>query len=249
MATTAALTARRPRRRRLWQLCGVIALVAVGVAVLVATSPSATRATLPIRGPHGDVALVDATLGAIPQHANMLGSPNAPVTLEYFGDLECPYCREFTVYALPAIIGRWVRTGRLRIIYRSMETATADPRVWELQQVAALAAGHQNKMWYFIELFYHEQHLENSGYVTERYLQGLAQQVPRLNLPQWETDRNDPALAAAVRADESTAKKVRIPGTPGLFFGRTGGGLTLYRAPSLSRPAGFDRVIEGLLQA
>ena len=43
-------------------------------------------------------------------------------------------------------------------------------------------------MWNFIELFYHEQGEEDTGYVTESYLQGLAAQVPGLNLSQWSED-------------------------------------------------------------
>ena len=33
----------------------------------------------------------------IPQHANVLGSPSAPVTLVEYGDLQCPICRSFAV--------------------------------------------------------------------------------------------------------------------------------------------------------
>ena len=42
-----------------------------------------------------------ACSAGIPQSGNALGNPTAPVTLEYFGDLECPICREFTLGALP----------------------------------------------------------------------------------------------------------------------------------------------------
>jgi protein-disulfide isomerase len=241
MASSAAFTARQRRRRR--QLVGVIAVVAVGVAVLVATGGGGAEQT----PPKNVIALVDATIGGIPQHANMLGSPRAPVTLQYFGDLECPFCREFTVYSLPNIIAKWVRKGKLRIIYRSMETATTNPQTFELQQVAAEAAGLQNKMWYYIELFYHEQGAEDSGYVTEPFLAHLARQVPNLNLSRWQSDRNEPALAAEVRSDKQTAQQAGIPGTPGLFFGRTGGGLKLYRPPTLRNPAEFEGLIEKLV--
>ena len=78
-----------------------------------------------------------------------------------------------------------MRTGKLRIEYRSMETATREPEVFKTQQVAAYAAGKQNKAWNFIETFYHEQGEEDSGYVTEKYIQGIASQVPGLNLAQW----------------------------------------------------------------
>jgi protein-disulfide isomerase len=236
----------RHRRRRQSQLGGVVTLVAMGIAVLVATS-GARNAPVVVRGPNGAVALVDSMIGGVPQHANMLGSPTAPLTLDYFGDLECPYCREFTLGALPTIIKKWVRTGELRIVYRSMETATREPQVFRTQQVAALAAGRQNKMWYFLELFYHEQGQEDSGYVTERYLQGLAEQVPGLNLAQWISDRNEPALANEVEADKRVARHAGLRGTPGLYFGTSVGTLKLYNSPSLTNPAGFDKVIENLL--
>ena len=71
-----------------------------------------------------------------------------------------------------------MRTGKLKIEYHSLETATREPEVFKTQQVAALAAGKQNKAWDFIETFYHEQGEEDSGYVTEKYLQGIASQVP-----------------------------------------------------------------------
>jgi hypothetical protein len=38
----------------------------------------------------------------------------------YFGDLECPFCKEFTLGALPSVIQKYVRLGRLRIEYRSL---------------------------------------------------------------------------------------------------------------------------------
>ena len=92
-------------------------------------------------------------------------------------------------------------------------------------------------MWDFIELFYHEQGEEDSGYVTEKYLQDLAQQVPGLNLTQWTSDRNDPALASEVTADVEAANNAGFTGTPSFLIGKTGG--TLHpssRAPS-AKPA------------
>ena len=166
---------------------------------------------------------VVSLLAGIPQSANTLGNPKAPVTLMYFGDLECPFCRQFTLTVLPSIIRRWVRGGSLRIQYRSEQTATRQAAVFRFQQLAALAAGQQNKMWDFIELFYHEQGEEDSGYVTEKYLQGLAQQVPGLNLIAWSAARNDPTLAATLSGDAQAVKLVGFTGTPSFLIGRTGG--------------------------
>ena len=91
------------------------------------------------------IAKVVSEIGGIPQNGNTLGSPKAPVTLEYFGDLECPICKEFTLGALPTLIQKYVRTGKLKIEYRNLETATREPETFKTQQSAALAAGKQNK--------------------------------------------------------------------------------------------------------
>ena len=84
------------------------------------------------------------------------------------------------------------------IAHASFCTATCngpDPSVFNTQQVAGLAAGKQKKFWNYTELFYHQQGQEKTTYVTENYLQGLAKQIPGLNLTTWQTDRNDQSLA------------------------------------------------------
>ena len=71
-----------------------------------------------------------------------------------------------------------VRQGKVKVVYRAFQTATPDPATFQTQQVAALAAGKQNHFWDFTELFYHQQGQEQTGYVTDGYLSGLAGQVP-----------------------------------------------------------------------
>jgi hypothetical protein len=188
------------RRRRLLQLGGVVGVVVVAIVVIiVATSKSknaATESHTPATSgaKNESVKAVESLLNGIAQKGTTLGSAKAPVTMQYFGDLECPICRAFTLGALPGIIQNEVRTGKLKLEYRSLETATHEPQVFRNQQVAAYSAGKQSKGWYFIELFYHEQGQEGSGYVTEKYIQGIAEQVPGLNLSQWQTDRSNGAL-------------------------------------------------------
>jgi protein-disulfide isomerase len=151
-----------------------------------------------------------------------LGDPKAPVTVQYFGDLECPACRLFTLKVLPYLIETYVRSGKLKIEYRSLETATLNLEKFKAQQVAALAAGRQNKMWNFIELFYHLQGQEHSGYVTESYLQGLALETTGLNLIEWTAARNDPELARRLTTDAQAASSRGLNQTPGILVSHTG---------------------------
>ena len=188
-------------------------VVAVVVVILIATGGGGSKKVAPHSAEANQtVAAVNTLVGGIPQSGNVLGNPNAPVTLQYFGDLECPICKQFTLGALPSIVQKWVRTGKVKIEYRSLETATREPETFKTQQVAALAAGKQNKMWNFLETFYHEQGEEDSGYVTESYLQGLAQQVPGLNLTKWTNDRANPALVNQVETDAQAANNAGLHG-------------------------------------
>ena len=197
------------------------------------------------------VATIDAVrrlLHGIPQRGNTLGYSNAPVTLQVFGDLECPVCRALAVGSLKHLIDGPVRAHRLRIQYRSLETATRERRVFFEQQAAALAAGEQNKLWYFVELFYREQGLEDSGYVTNAYLRGIARQVPGLNIGAWEAARGNPLLDAEVGEDEQVADRERFTGTPSFLIGRTGGRLKPFESPDyLESTAPFEAAIDRLL--
>jgi protein-disulfide isomerase len=243
----AAATARRTRLAQLGVVAGIV--VAAIVVILIATSGGGGGGKVK----HGVqktslVSKVEGEVGGIPQSGNTIGAPAAPVTMQYFGDLECPICREFTLGALPSIIQKWVRAGKLRIEYRSLETATHEPEVFQLQQVAALAAGKQSKLWQYMELFYNQQGEENSGYVTEKFLQGLAQQVPGLSLSQWTSDRNNLSLSDEVKKDAQAANEQGFTGTPSFLIGKTGGKLSKLEYSSLTEPTSFDQAIEKLLK-
>lgn len=247
-----AEAAKAVRRTRLTQLGIVVAIVAaVVIVILIATGGGGgTKKVAPHSAEaNSTVAAVKTLIGGIPQSGNTLGDPKAPVTLQYFGDLECPVCKEFTLGALPAIIEKWVKAGKVRIEYHSLETATREPEVFKTQQVAALAAGKQDKAWDFIETFYHEQGEEDSGYVTESYLQGIAQQVPGLNLATWTGDRGESALANEVASDAQAASNVGFTGTPSFLIGKTGGTMQKLEYASLTDPTSFNEAIEKLLKS
>jgi protein-disulfide isomerase len=239
------------QRKRLIQLGGIAGVVVVIIAIiLVATGSGGSKGAPAPKSPAANAAAasVISLLQGIPQNGITLGNASAPVTIQYFGDLECPICKQFTLGALPSVIQKYVRTGKVKIEYRSMQTATRERETFQTQQVAALAAGKQNLMWHYIELFYHEQGEEGSGYVTESYLQGLAAQVPGLSLSNWSSARNDPAYANQVISDAQAANQSGFTGTPSFLIGKTGGSMQKLENPSLTDASSFEPVIEKLLK-
>ncbi len=246
------------RRNRLTQLGIVGAIVVVAIVVILIATGGGGKSKVITKHEKNEVTTkVASLLSGIPQSGNVLGSPTAPVTLQYFGDLECPICAKFTLGSLPTVIPKWVRTGKLKIEYRSLSTATgnaeasgAEPKeIFKTQQVAALAAGKQNKAWYFIETFYHEQGEEDSGYVTEKFIQDVAGQVPGLNLATWTNDRSDPTFATQVTAtDAQAANNNGFTGTPSFLIGRTGGAMSKLEYTNPEDPTFVNEAVEKLLK-
>jgi protein-disulfide isomerase len=248
-ALEAAKRASAAQRKRLIQLGGVVgAVVVIIVVILLATgSGGSKRIVVGSAAATKTAGEVYSLIGGIPQSGNVLGYPNAPVTMEEFADLECPYCKGFTLGALSLLITKYVRTGKLRLEYRAFETATQEPAVFTEQQTAALAAGRQGLMWYFVELFYHEQGEEDSGYVTPSYLEGLARQVPGLNVTKWQSERNDKALENQVVADREAHEENHLDNTPSFLVGKTGGPMRIVGVTSLTDPSGFETAINAAL--
>jgi protein-disulfide isomerase len=160
------------------------------------------------------VSTVSSLLNGIPQSGSTLGKSSAPVSIQYYGDLECPICKDFTVGTLPELIAKQVRTGKATLEYRSLQSATHETSTYVTQQVAAEAAGQQNREWQFVELFYHQQGAEGTPYVTESYLNHIAGQVAGLDLAKWSSARNSAALTEQVQADAAAASQVGASSTP-----------------------------------
>lgn len=211
------------RQRRLRMVGGIVLAAIIVVAVVVAISVSggsSNNASGLKTGPGaaGTQSQVNALLGGIPQSGPVLGNPNAKVTMDYYGDLECPICRDFTLNGgFPQLVANDVRDGKVKVVYRAFQTATPTVQTFQTQQVAALAAGEQNKFWNFAELFYREQGQEDTPYVTDTYLTDLAQQAG-VNISKWDTARQDPALLAHVQADGAAGQSAGVTGTPTLIF-------------------------------
>jgi protein-disulfide isomerase len=211
------------RTRRMQMLGGIVAIVVIVVVVVIVVSSggSKTASKAPKAGTQAAASTtktVDALLKGIPQNATTLGKPSAPVTLTEYGDLECPICKDFALGTEDQLITKDVRTGKVKLVYKSVPTASEGnpdfPSIFPTQQAAAYAAGAQNLAWNYIETFYHEQGEEDTAYVTPGYLNNLAKQVTGLDFKQWSSDRFNPAYAGQVQKEERQAQAIGVSATP-----------------------------------
>jgi protein-disulfide isomerase len=219
----AAATQQRTRRIQIFGGAIAIAVIVIVVAIVISTSsggsgkPTSSEAKTAAKH-------VDSVLAGIPESGNTLGNPKAKVTITEYGDLECSVCDVLatpTSFTNPehesgsgwedSLISTYVRTGKAKLVYKSLETASGsnpDQNAFEVQQVAAYAAGLQGKAWYYIDLMYNQQGAEGSNYVTESYLQGIAKQIPGLNFNKWMADRKLASLSQKVTTENQQGNAV-----------------------------------------
>ena len=141
----------------------------------------------------------------------MLGDPGAPVTLV---DVRRP-----PVHGLQGVRRRsHPRRDRLQGARREARIEFRNFTVISEESVpaaaAAIAAGKQGRGWNFVELFYRNQGIERSGYVTDEFLTEIARGAGVPDIAKWNADRESRRVLSEVSADTAEAEQLGLRGTP-----------------------------------
>jgi hypothetical protein len=161
---------------------------------------------------------VSTLLAGIPQRGATLGSAKAPLTLRVYADLECPTVKLFVEKHLPSLVDKWIRPGTVKLEYRSLQTDTYDERIFFDQEIAALAAGRQGKMWDYFLTFVYQQGENFTPYATKEFLADVASQIPRLQRAQWLSDREDLQLSRQVALGVHSGRVKGFRSTPSFLI-------------------------------
>jgi predicted DsbA family dithiol-disulfide isomerase len=190
------------------------------------------------------VRLSRLSLAGIPQHGGLLGSPSAPVRMVAFDDPQCPFCELWQAKVLPTLVGRYVRTGKLQILWLGYPFLGPDSG----RGVRfILAAGLQNHLWEALDDLLANQRRENSGWITSTLLAGIGSSIPGLDLRRAFTTANSRAVLREVLAERRLAIRIGLRGVPSFLLGLRGGSLR-YLSFSAYTPAAFTRPISALLR-
>ena len=207
-------TSRLARKRRIQYLAlAAFAAVAVIVALIVISQSGGSSSSSPPADVTG-AAQVDTELNGIPQTGQVLGDSAAPVTVIEYGDPQCSSCKFFSENVAPQLISAQVRPGKVKYEFRPFLIIGPDSKP---AMKAALAAGVQNRLWQFLQLFYLNQGGENSGYVTDSFLTGIARGAGVADINKWNTDRNDSKWDAIIQQGSSQADSFGFTGTPSIL--------------------------------
>ena len=144
--------------------------------------------------------------------AHVRGKPDAPVTLEEFGDFQCPPCGQFAGFA-EELLKEY--DSRLRVVFRNFPLPGHEHA--REAALAAEAAGFQGKFWEMHDTLYREQSAwskaPNARELFESYAGTLG-----LNLDQFKKDVDSDKARERVDSDHALGDSLGIKVTPTLFI-------------------------------
>ena len=189
-------------------------------------------------------ALYRAKLAALPADPkggpasgiHVRGKAGAPVTIEEFGDFQCPPCS-----TMSGVLAKLEEEygARLRVIFHHFPLAMhAHAREAAL---AAEAAGTQGRFWEMHDLLYKEQAAWSKAPDVPSLMLSYGETL-KLDLDRFKKDLAEPEVAARVDADQKLGASRGVTSTPTLFVNDV-----LLPVADIN-PAGLHKTIEAALK-
>lgn len=175
------------------------------------TPPAPAPPTAPGVSPTIPV-VVKAEPGSEPAHA--LGSANAKVTLEEFGDFQCPPCG--LMHPILKQFAKDYDPAQLRIIFREYPLVPTHVHALAAAR-AAEAAGVQGKFWEMHDMIYETQKEWADSFDARPTFEGYASKIG-LNLDKFRQDINSENVEQRIFLDGKRGHSMKVQGTPTVFL-------------------------------
>lgn len=149
--------------------------------------------------------------GSQPPHS--IGPATAPVTIEEFGDFECPPCGLLH----PILVQIHKDYGdKVRIIFREFPLVPNHQHALAAAS-AAEAAGLQGKFWEMHDLIYENQKAWHEAFDVRPIFEGYAKQIG-VDVEKYKQDVNSEAVAQRIFQDGKRGHSFNVKGTPTVFL-------------------------------
>jgi protein-disulfide isomerase len=144
--------------------------------------------------------------------AHVRGNPDAPVTLEEFGDFQCPPCGQFASF-VEELLKEY--DSRLRVVFRNFPLPAHEHA--REAALAAEAAGFQGKFWEMHDTLYRDQLAWSKAPNTRELFESYAGTLG-LDLEQFKKDMESDKARGRVDSDHALGDFLGVKVTPTLFI-------------------------------
>jgi protein-disulfide isomerase len=185
-------------------IVGVVALATLGSGALLYQAKRPHLLTIPTNK------TMSGKSGAESVHVR--GNPEAPVTLEEFGDFQCPPCS-----SIASFIDQLVKEyhPNLKIIFRNFPLPVH--KYAREAALAAEAAGLQGHYWEMHDVLYREQAVWSKADNPRELFVSYAGMLG-LNLDKFKEDMESEKVRERVEADQVRGTSLGVNSTPTVFI-------------------------------
>jgi len=188
----------KKNQRTLWIIVGIATVAVLVLVVVGALSRS------------GQQVNTAAVAGEGQGHGKVLGDPNAPVEVVDFSDFQCPHCRTFAVEAEQQLIEEYVRTGKVRLVYKHFIVIPNS----EQAANASECASEQGKFWEYHDYLFERQETDRpfTSDKLKRYARDLG-----LDTKAFDACVDKEQYMDRVYQDTNEGRRLGVRGTPTIF--------------------------------
>jgi len=139
-----------------------------------------------------------------------MGNTNAPITILEWGDYQCTFCYKFHQNTLDIINEDFIKTGKVKIIFKDFPLNGADSK---LAAEASYCAQDQEKYWKYHDELYKNWGGERTGWITRESLTKFAEIVD-LDLKKFNKCLDDHKYENKIDLLYEFGKEIGINATP-----------------------------------
>lgn len=193
----------------------VVAGALVGGAIYMALSPRSADVGAAASAP----AAVDVKDVKTEGHA-YVGKANAPLTMAYWSDYQCPFCKQFETTVLPTLMQKYVDTGKLKIVFMDFAFLGPDSTTAALYKHAVWDL-YPAKFFEWNEAMYKAQDQEHGGFGDEASILTLSATIPGVdaNKLKARVAAKKAEYEKSIAASQAEGGRFGIGGTPGFVVG------------------------------
>lgn len=149
-----------------------------------------------------------------------VGNPNASVTMAYWFDYQCPFCRRFEEDAMTQLMNDYVKTGKVKVVFKDFQFLGPDSQTAGLAERAVWEVA-PDKFYTWHKAMYDKQDNENGGWGNKADILALTKS---LGIDSAKVEQLMTSKAAeyqkAMDADKAEGGAFGINGTPGSIIGK-----------------------------
>lgn len=149
-----------------------------------------------------------------------VGNPNAPVVMAYWMDYQCPFCRRFEEDVISKLMEEYVKTGKLKIVFKDFQFLGPDSQTAGLAERAVWEVA-PDKFYEWHKAMYNKQDGENSGWGNKADILALTESIG-IDVAKVEQLMTKKATEyqKAMDTDKAEGGSFGINGTPGSIIGK-----------------------------